>query len=107
MGTRAPATIEVLHWEGCPSLDETLALLDDVLRERGLDAEIQVRHIGTDEDAVAADFHGSPTVRVDGHDVDPVGAASQRVALACRIYHLPDGRVSPVPSRTMLEEALE
>ena len=99
-------TIEVLHWEGCPSLDETLGLLDSVLRERGLDAEIHVRHVATQEEADAAGFHGSPTVLVDGRDVDPLGASTQRVALACRIYHLPDGRVSPVPSRTMLEEAL-
>jgi len=27
-------------------------------------------------------------------------------ALTCRIYHLPDGRVSPVPSRAQLERAL-
>jgi|SRR6266508_2324023 hypothetical protein len=99
-------TIEVLHWEGCPSLDETLALLDDVLRERGLDAKIEVHHVGTQEEADATDFHGSPTIKVEGRDIDPVGAATQRAALACRIYHLPDGRVSPVPSRAMLEEAL-
>jgi hypothetical protein len=98
--------IELLHWEGCPSLDETRELLEDVLRERGLDATIDVRHVGTHEEAEAADFHGSPTIRIDGRDVDPAGASGQRVALACRIYRLPDGRASPVPSREMLEEAL-
>ena len=48
---------------------------------------------------------GSPTIRVDGRDIDPAGA-SARPALNCRIYHLPDGRVSPVPTREQLEEAL-
>lgn len=98
--------IEVLHWEGCPSLEEAQELLEEVLRERGLEATIDVRHVGTQEEAEALDFHGSPTIRVDGRDVDPPGASSQRVALACRIYRLPDGRISPVPSREMLEEAL-
>ena len=50
-------------------------------------------------------FPGSPTIRIDGRDVDPAGAAS-RPALNCRIYYLPDGRVSPIPSREQLEEAL-
>ena len=50
-------------------------------------------------------FPGSPTIRFDGRDVDPVGAESAP-SLTCRIYWLPDGRVSPVPSRAQLEEAL-
>jgi len=98
--------IELFYWEGCPSHPEARALLDQVLRERHVDAEVDLREVTTDEQAQAFDFHGSPTIKVDGRDVDPAGAASQRVALACRIYHLPDGRVSPVPSREMLEEAL-
>ena len=98
--------IEFYYWEGCPSHPEARDLLERVLRERGVDAEIDVREVTTDEQAQAVDFHGSPTIRVDGRDIDPAGAASQRIALACRIYHLPDGRASPVPSREMLEEAL-
>jgi hypothetical protein len=97
--------VEVLHWEGCPSLPEALEELEDVLRVRGLDAEIELREVTTQEEAERLDFHGSPTVKIDGRDVDPDGARTQRAALACRIYTLPDGRVSPVPSREMLEEA--
>lgn len=98
--------IEFLYWEDCPSHPEAMELLEAVLRDRGLAAEVEVRHVASQEEAEAYDFHGSPTIRVDGRDVDPEGAASERVALACRIYHLPDGRVSPVPTRAMLEEAL-
>jgi len=97
--------IELLYWEGCPSYPEALALLEEVLAERGLDAAVELRNVETDEEAQALQFPGSPTIRVDGRDVDPAGAAS-RPALTCRIYHLPDGRVSPVPSREQLEEAL-
>ena len=97
--------IELLYWEGCPSYPEALALLEEVLAERGLDAAVELRNVETDEESQALQFPGSPTIRVDGRDVDPAGAAS-RPALTCRIYHLPDGRVSPVPSREQLEEAL-
>jgi hypothetical protein len=98
--------IEFLYWEDCPSHPEAMALLEAVLSDHGLAAEVDVRHVTSQKEAEAYGFHGSPTIRVDGRDVDPEGAAGQRVALACRIYHLPDGRVSPVPTREMLEEAL-
>ena len=97
--------IDFLFWRDCPSHPEARELLRDVLQERGVDAEIVEREVLTQEEAQELAFPGSPTIRVDGRDVDPAGAAS-RPALTCRIYHLPDGRVSPVPSREQLEEAL-
>jgi hypothetical protein len=98
-------TIEFLYWEGCPSHPEARALLDDVLESHGVDAEVAVREVRTQEEAEQLAFPGSPTIRVDGRDVDPDGAQA-RPALNCRIYHLPDGRVSPVPTREQLEAAL-
>lgn len=98
-------TVELLYWEGCPSYPEARELLEDVLRERGLDVPVEVRHVGTREEAAELRFPGSPTIRVDGRDVDPAGA-DEPPSLSCRIYHLPDGRVSPIPSREQLEEAL-
>jgi hypothetical protein len=97
--------IELLFWDGCPSHPEAEAVLRDVLAARGLDAEVELREVTTQAEAEAERFPGSPTIRIDGRDVDPVGAAA-RPALTCRIYTLPDGRVSPVPSREQLEEAL-
>ena len=98
--------IDFLYWEGCPSHPEARALLDEVLRERGADARVEAREVTTDEDAEALAFPGSPTIRVDGRDVDSDGAAA-RATLACRIYRLSDGRVSPVPSREQIEAAIE
>jgi hypothetical protein len=97
--------VELLYWEGCPSHPEALELLREVLAERGLDVTVELREVRTDEEAEALAFPGSPTIRVDGSDIDAAGAAA-RPALTCRIYHLPDGRVSPVPSRRQLEDAL-
>jgi hypothetical protein len=76
-----------------------------VLAARGIEAEVVEHEVTTDEEAQRLRFPGSPTIRVDGRDVDPAGAAA-RPALTCRIYYLRDGRVSPVPSREQLEEAL-
>jgi len=95
--------IELLHWRGCPSTDEARELLDELLTGRD-DAELVIREVHTQEEAEELAFPGSPTIRVDGADVDP-GGASARPLLTCRIYYV-DGRVSPVPSREQLEEAL-
>jgi hypothetical protein len=97
--------IELLYWDGCPSHPEALELLRTVLAEHGLAAEIELRQVRSHEEAVALRFPGSPTIRIDGRDVDPEGAKAEP-ALACRVYRLPDGRPSPVPSREQLEEAL-
>ena len=95
----------MLHWDGCPSLPETQALLEEVLTQREIAAVVELREVRTQQEAEELRFPGSPTIRIDGRDVDEEGAAA-RPALACRIYRLPDGRVSPVPSREQLEAAL-
>jgi hypothetical protein len=97
--------IDFLFWRECPSHPEARELLSAVLEERGVEVEVVEREVLTQAEADELAFPGSPTIRVDGRDVDPEGAGA-RPALTCRIYHLPDGRVSPVPSREQLEEAL-
>ena len=97
--------VELLYWEGCPSYPEAREAVEDVLRSRGLETSLQLRKVETQEEAERLRFPGSPTIRVDGRDVDPRGAEA-RPALNCRIYALPDGRVSPLPTREMLEDAL-
>ena len=61
--------------------------------------------VGTDAEAERLRFPGSPTIRIDGRDVDAGGAAAPP-SLTCRIYYLADGRPSPIPSREELEAAL-
>lgn len=98
--------VELLYWDGCPSYPDALAELRAVLAELGQDpAGIELREITTDADAEHERFIGSPTIRVDGDDLfvpDP----GEPVGLTCRIYRLPDGRVSPTPDPSELREAL-
>jgi hypothetical protein len=97
--------IELLYWDGCPSYPEARELLEEVLAARGVDADIRMTHVATDAEAQERRFPGSPTIRIDGRDVDGRGAA-EPPSLTCRVYYLPDGRVSPIPSREELEAAL-
>jgi hypothetical protein len=97
--------IELLYWDGCPSYPEARELLEEVLAARGVKADIRMTHVATDAEAKARRFPGSPTIRIDGRDVDDRGASAPP-SLTCRVYYLPDGRVSPIPSREELEAAL-
>jgi hypothetical protein len=92
--------VELLYWEGCPSHPEALALLREALGDA---EEVIVREIVSEEQAVAEDFPGSPTIRVDGSDLFPI---DEPPGLTCRIYQLADGRVSPTPDPGELRAAL-
>lgn len=71
----------------------------------GLDpSSIVKREVETDEAAERDAFVGSPTIRVDGRDVQPVEA--QPSGLTCRVYRLRDGRTSPLPDSADLHDAL-
>lgn len=99
--------IEVLWWEGCPSLPEVLKLLDAALAELGgPEVELDVREIHDEDEAEREGFIGSPTVRVGGVDVAPATDWPGGSRLNCRIYRLADGRFSPTPEPGVLRAAL-
>lgn len=97
--------IEFLYSAECPSHPEALALLRDVVDARSVEGTIDVHQVRSDDEAKRLAFPGSPTIRVDGTDVDTAGADG-RPTLSCRVYRLPDGRVSPLPTREQIERAL-
>jgi hypothetical protein len=97
--------VELLWWEGCPSYAETLADLDRVLSEEGVEAEVELVEVESDEQARADRFPGSPTIRIDGRDALPPSEAEPH-SLTCRIYRLRDGRPSPTPDPEDIREAI-
>jgi hypothetical protein len=98
-------TVELLWWEGCPSHPETLADLERVLREEGVEAQVTRVEIQSDEQARRERFPGSPTIRIDGEDIVPAGD-DEPWSLTCRVYRLRDGRISPTPDPEDVREAI-
>ena len=97
--------VELLYWSGCPSHPRALADLRDALAQSGLDPDsVIVREIATEGAALAEGFVGSPTIRIDGVDVQP--PVDEPAALTCRVYRLRDGRYSPNPDPADLLDAL-
>lgn len=98
--------VELLFWAGCPSHPRALAQLREAMAELGLDpGAVAVREIATEEQAAREGFIGSPTIRIDGRDPVPL-PAGEPPALACRVYHRRDGRISPTPDPLDLRDAL-
>ncbi len=93
--------VEVLYFEGCPNHRQTVELARDVVVELGVDAAVAELEVKTLEDAVRLRFLGSPSVQVDGVDIEPAARASTAYAFACRTYN-GDG----VPPRRLFVEAL-
>lgn len=104
MSETGPA-VELLWWEGCPSWQKAFAMLREELEGVGIDpGRITVTEVTDEEQAAARGFPGSPTILIGGRDVQEPGG--QPVGLTCRIYRLRDGRVSPLPDRADIRDAL-
>lgn len=98
--------IELLWWEGCPSWPRALEELRAALAEAGLDPDgVVVREVGHSAHAEAERFVGSPTIRIDGEDIQPPGEG-EAAGLTCRVYRLRDGRISPTPDPADVRAAL-
>jgi hypothetical protein len=97
--------VELLWWDGCPSHPETLEDLKRVLREEGVEADVDLVEVESDDQAHRERFPGSPTVRIDGEDIVPPQEA-EPFSLTCRVYRLRDGRISPTPDPEDLREAV-
>ncbi len=83
--------IEFLWFDGCPTHEMARRLLSDAMEELGIDVPIDEIQVETEGRAEAMQFQGSPSIRVDGSDVDPIPVEDAPYGLACRMYMTPDG----------------
>jgi hypothetical protein len=101
----AEPRVEMLWWAGCPSWEQAREIVREEMAAAGLDpATLKLREMVGDEDAERERFPGSPTIRVDGRDVQDPGV--QPGGLTCRVYRLRDGRISALPDRADVRDAL-
>jgi hypothetical protein len=97
--------VEVLVFEGCPNLEATVECSRQAIEKTGVPADLHIVHVGSDEDAMRLRFLGSPTVRVDGVDVERAAAGREDFGLQCRVYGI-DGRFQGAPPTAWIVNAL-
>ena len=96
--------VEVLCFDGCPTYEAAEKTLRDVFADKGLEADVELVAVNTDEEARRLRFPGSPTIRVAGKDLFPT-EEREDWRLGCRIYATPEG-LRGSPTAEMLKEAL-
>ena len=63
--------VQVLFSEGCPHASKTIELIQKVSKKLALDVELASVRIDDERQAREINFLGSPTIRVNGQDIDP------------------------------------
>jgi hypothetical protein len=97
--------VEVLTFRGCPHAEPALELVRRVVAESRVGAIVRRVDVPDAEAAAAQRFLGSPTIRVDGRDIEPGVAERNRYVLSCRIYRTRAG-LTGQPDEQWLREAL-
>jgi len=69
--TKQVVSIKVVYTEGCPNTPPTIQRIREVAAELGIAIELTEVLVSTEEEAEAHRFLGSPTVQVNGLDLDP------------------------------------
>lgn len=96
-------TLEVLYFDGCPSYERLLPVLRALAAEHGL--RLSERRIADAAHAERMRFLGSPSVRVNGVDVEPGAHGRTDFGMNCRLYRSPDGQ-SGLPREEWIRRAL-
>ena len=91
----SPPTIQILYFDGCPGYAAVIPAVGRIASSEG--ARVEQFAIVTDEQAEQARFLGSPTVRVDGVDVDASAVGRTDYGLKCRLYVTSQGRQHSPP----------
>lgn len=94
--------VELLYFDGCPSHDAFLPRLRELLAETQADVAVEQRRVESDAAAQSERFLGSPTLRVDGVDVDPNAGDRIDFGLKCRLYRTDSGLRGTPPDEWVL-----
>ncbi len=97
--------IRFLYFKDCPHTKPTLNLLKKILKEKEIEEKIKIIEIESEEEARKYRFLGSPTIQINGWDIEK-GRGKNLHVFGCRVYKTEDG-YSGVPPTEMIIKAIE
>lgn len=96
--------IQFLYFEGCPSYKNGLENLKQALKELNLPEDFEMINVDSDEKTKEYQFIGSPTIRINGKDIDPRAREAKITGYrACRIYQTEEG-IQGAPTVKMIKD---
>ncbi len=98
--------IELFVFDGCPNSELTEKLIRETVSELDADGKIEVVIVVDNDDAVAKKFLGSPSVRVNGKDLEIEENETTQYSMRCRIYRTDESQ-SGIPPKELLSKAIQ
>jgi hypothetical protein len=99
-------TVRLLHTEACHAYHQAIDEIEKALKEKGLPVKFEVILITSQDQVDLYRFFGSPTVQVNGEDVDPKAKMVTKYGMSsCRPYFW-NGKSYDYPPKEMIMEAL-
>jgi protein-disulfide isomerase len=92
---KAKMKIEILYFDSCPSYKDAIANVKAVLKEKNIQAELKLIKVEDEEKAEKVGFQGSPSVRINGKDVE---GRDEGFTFGCRLYRV-NGKPATAPSK--------
>ena len=96
--------IEILYFKDCPSYKKAYELVEQIINENNVDAKIEFVLITKDMDAEKLKFRGSPTILIDGKDID--SGTKESFGFGCRLYDTKKG-LQPYPTKEMIQKTVD
>jgi hypothetical protein len=96
------AKVEFLYFKSCPGHKQALINLKAALRESKIRADLSLINVTTEAQAMKVGFQGSPSIRVNGKDLD---GRNEGHSYGCRIYQI-DGKITPTPTKEFIQARL-
>ena len=87
----AAQKVELLYFQGCPNHERARELVEHVAAQVGVEIDLRLVEVTSPEEVERLRFLGSPSVRVEGHDVEPGADLRDSFVFACRIYRTDSG----------------
>jgi hypothetical protein len=97
--------IEVLYFHGCPNHAAAAEVVREALNSLGREDQIYEIEVGSQAEAESIRFVGSPSIRINGQDIEPWARTTTDFGLSCRTYINASHR-GGVPPRELIRSAI-
>ena len=95
--------IELLYFDGCPNHEALLPHLRELLGRTGTASAVELVNVPDAASAEQQRFLGSPSIRVNGRDVEPRAELRTDFGLKCRLYRTESGFARTPPDEWVLD----
>lgn len=97
--------VDVLYFKGCPNHQSAVEQVREALRTEGIEAAVNEVEITDALMAQKIGFLGSPSVRINGLDIEPDARGIHSFGFGCRTYSDMQGRRSGLPPLALIRRA--